>query len=377
VEVKMPKRPKIKLIAVAKDEAAYLPEWIHHHLYFGFDAIDVYVNRTSDNSWAMLSKLQETYKKLSFFSADWVDNYPKDVQRNLQYVVYAKAFEENRSSNDFDYIMFLDIDEFWTPQNLQTTIQDCIVDNGYPASLSFSWVNEHGSDVPFVPLQANTNGQMSPLVKSAISLNAELMEISLHLPLLNTEPNLMVDGDNFISDTANREYLHNDLQRLRSVMVIHRMFRSQLEYVSLLSRGRPSDELPLKLNRGGYNKSSGIHVTYSLNKDLYDEYIHSFNQFIAETNISDLLVEAQVFIKDRYQTTIDSIARMSSDYYDDLFVIFKGCGKEIKTQLIDIIKHSEELNTCNDVDKLLNIATKLQKHDAFLARDIANMANKR
>jgi hypothetical protein len=368
-------RPRVKLIAIAKDEAAYLPEWIHHHLYFGFDAIDIYVNRTSDNSWAILSKLKETYNTMSFFSADWIDSCPVDVQRNLQYVVYAKAFEENRLTGDFDYIMFLDIDEYWTPQDMQRSIQDCIEAHGSPASLSFAWINEHGSDVPFESIQSTTTGQMSPLVKTAIRLNTQVIEISLHLPLLDTEPNLLVDGDKFISDMANREYLHSDLQRVRSVMIIHRMFRSQLEYVSLLSRGRPSDELPLKLNRGGYNKSSGIHVTYSLNNDLYNEYIGSLKQFIADSNIADLLVEAKVFIKDRYQTTIKSIATISADYYDDLFVIFKGCGKDIKALLIDTIRHSEELKTCNDATKLLSIATKLQKHDAFLARDIANMAS--
>jgi len=372
----MTQRPKVKLIAVAKDEAAYLPEWIHHHLYLGFDAIDIYINRSSDNSWAMLSRLKESIPQLAFYSADWIDSCPAEVKRNLQYVVYAKAFEENRLSGGFDYIMFLDIDEFWTPQNLQLTIQDSIIANDYPASLSFSWINEHGSEQAFSLLQATTTGQMSPLVKSAISLKAELREMSLHLPHLNTEPNLLVDGDNFIPDAVNREYLHNDLQHLRSVMIIHRMFRSPLEYVSLLSRGRPSDALPLKLNRGGYNKSAGSHVTYSLNQEAYNAYSRSFEQFIIKTMVSALLLEAQTFVKDRYQTTIGAVALMSADYYDDLFVVFKGCGKEIKALLINTIKQSEELSECKDVNRLLDIATKLQKHDAFLARDIVSMANK-
>jgi hypothetical protein len=374
--VKMTQRPKVKLIAVAKDEAAYLPEWIHHHLYLGFDAIDIYINRSSDNSWSMLSRLKESIPQLAFYSADWIDSCPAEVKRNLQYVVYAKAFEENRLSGGFDYIMFLDIDEFWTPQNLQLTIQDSIIANDYPASLSFSWINEHGSEQAFSLLQATTTGQMSPLVKSAISLKAELREMSLHLPHLNTEPNLLVDGDNFIPDAVNREYLHNDLQHLRSVMIIHRMFRSPLEYVSLLSRGRPSDALPLKLNRGGYNKSAGSHVTYSLNQEAYNAYSGSFEQFIIKTMVSALLLEAQTFVKDRYQTTIGAVALMSADYYDDLFVVFKGCGKEIKALLINTIKQSEELIECKDVNRLLDIATKLQKHDAFLARDIVSMANK-
>lgn len=41
---------KIKLIAIAKDEAAYLPEWIHYHLSVGFDSISVLTNGITDNT---------------------------------------------------------------------------------------------------------------------------------------------------------------------------------------------------------------------------------------------------------------------------------------------------------------------------------------
>lgn len=37
-----------KIIAVAKDEGAYLAEWIFYHLYKGFDEIEVLINRTTD-----------------------------------------------------------------------------------------------------------------------------------------------------------------------------------------------------------------------------------------------------------------------------------------------------------------------------------------
>jgi hypothetical protein len=32
---------KVKLVAVAKDEAVGLPRWIFHHLFFGIDSIDI------------------------------------------------------------------------------------------------------------------------------------------------------------------------------------------------------------------------------------------------------------------------------------------------------------------------------------------------
>ena len=41
---------KIKLVAIAKNEAAYLAEWIFHHLYLGVDEIEIHFNRCSDNT---------------------------------------------------------------------------------------------------------------------------------------------------------------------------------------------------------------------------------------------------------------------------------------------------------------------------------------
>ena len=35
---------KIKLIAIAKNEAANLPQWVFHHFRIGVDSIDVYIN---------------------------------------------------------------------------------------------------------------------------------------------------------------------------------------------------------------------------------------------------------------------------------------------------------------------------------------------
>lgn len=60
---------KIKLIAIAKDEAAYLPDWIFHHLYFGFDSIDIYVNNTTDNTNDLKLFLEKEHR-VSFIDGD-------------------------------------------------------------------------------------------------------------------------------------------------------------------------------------------------------------------------------------------------------------------------------------------------------------------
>jgi hypothetical protein len=50
--------PRILLAGIAKNEAAYLPEWIFYHLNIGIDVIRVYVNNTDDNTLQILDKLK-------------------------------------------------------------------------------------------------------------------------------------------------------------------------------------------------------------------------------------------------------------------------------------------------------------------------------
>jgi hypothetical protein len=65
---------KVKLVAIAKDEAAYLPDWIFHHIYFGFDHISVYVNNTTDNTEKLKERLSLN-TQVSFLDGDKYFNH--------------------------------------------------------------------------------------------------------------------------------------------------------------------------------------------------------------------------------------------------------------------------------------------------------------
>lgn len=78
------RKVKVKLVAVAKDESAYLAEWCAHHLYFGFDEITVYLNRTTDNSCDVLSRLSVIDNRVKTRYCDWVDWLPRNTSRQLQ-----------------------------------------------------------------------------------------------------------------------------------------------------------------------------------------------------------------------------------------------------------------------------------------------------
>lgn len=61
---------RIKIFAIAKDEAAYIPQWVHHHFYFGFDEIEIWLNNIEDNSIEVCKRLSNTYENFKYKVAD-------------------------------------------------------------------------------------------------------------------------------------------------------------------------------------------------------------------------------------------------------------------------------------------------------------------
>lgn len=61
---------KVKIFAIAKDEGAYIPQWVFHHFYFGFDEIEIWLNNIEDNSVEVCEKLANVYPKFKYEVAD-------------------------------------------------------------------------------------------------------------------------------------------------------------------------------------------------------------------------------------------------------------------------------------------------------------------
>ena len=130
---------KIKLVAIAKDEAAYLPEWIFHHLYFGFHEIEILITRTTDNTKDLLSKIIDKFPQVSFRKVDWIDTTPPS--HFIQYIAYAESYNRASNDNSLSHLCFLDIDELWVPSDFKSSISD-IVKQALPFdTLSFHWLN--------------------------------------------------------------------------------------------------------------------------------------------------------------------------------------------------------------------------------------------
>jgi hypothetical protein len=369
--------PKVKIVAIAKDEAAYLPEWIHHHLYFGFDAIEIYINRCTDNSAEVLSTINDKFPHVTWHSADWIDWCPKEAKNQIQFIVYAKALAETREQGCYSHILFLDIDEFWIPQNFSTSIQAFILSLTEDGPVFFEWVNDFGNLPPFSDLPVYIEGNLSPLGKTMLPVNVDLIEFRHHLPLLKDGvlPKL-VNGESFLCRNRPVQALDAGLNSLKHAFIYHRAHRSQLEYVSLLYRGRPGNEFNYKNNRTGLAKRTLQTVCIQLPHHIYSDYSFAFAKFLQTLSIKGELRKARNFVKARYSTSIENMDQDIASHYKDMMKIF--CRVDVPEVVEKFRKHRERVLSSDpqNIPLMRDLARDAEKQDINEAIEILEKALK-
>ncbi|WP_160063873.1 glycosyltransferase family 2 protein [Psychromonas sp. L1A2] len=303
---------KIKLIAIAKDEAAYLPEWIFHHLHFGFDAIDIYVNNTTDNTFE-LSNILKGFSSVKLLNGDVFFN---NEAKSPQLTVYNEAFL-NAKNAGFSHVMFLDIDEFWTPVDMKSTIKNCL--SSLDADVvSFGWLNKF-ENKKFAPvIEAKITGEHHPLVKTIMSVNINIEKLDIHNVTAKNAKYALSDGSTPIFTNTNQKLVSID--EVKPYFIIHRMYRSSEEYVSLLGRGRPKGGSVFKDNRNGFCQLEYKLKTITLNEVNTLSYHQSRENFLEMHIPFDYMHKAYCFIDERYNGVLELIKNAS---VNDLVVLRK------------------------------------------------------
>jgi hypothetical protein len=345
---------KVKLVAIAKDEAAYLPEWVFHHLYFGFDHIEVYTNRLSDNSKQVLDKIQQHTDQVSYKNGDWYDLVEMDSQPHLQRMLYAEAYQRTKDSGDFSHICFLDVDEFWTPLDLSTKLHDFLASMPAHTSISFNWLNVINEQQPFSAIAQQLETEDTINIKSIINLSATLKSVELHLPSFVKDDqfygNYLSDGQALLTDEQSPQVpLRLFKHKNRQVFILHRMFRSQIEYISLLSRKRASrQDEPFKFNRRGYLKQVRNYRKLDFELAAYQQYDEHRHQFFACVAIEQELAEAKRFVLTRAEQGISLLEKggehFPRKFHRKIVRIFSGIDEpRVKAILTSFKPYSEKV----------------------------------
>ncbi|HDY92148.1 MAG TPA: glycosyltransferase family 2 protein [Pseudoalteromonas sp.] len=370
--------PKVKLVAIAKDEAAYIPEWVHHHLFVGFDEIEIFINRTSDNSEQVLNAINAQYPNVTWDYADWIDSCPVEAHKHIQFITYANAKYQCQKDGGYSHIFFLDIDEFLILDELTSSIHDLI--KRFPANtpIAFEWLNDCTPMAKaFSKIPQTLTGNLSPLVKTLLPVNIAIEEFRHHLPVFKEQVSTMlVDQSFFKPQEKVKQALDSSVNSLKSSFIYHRAHRSQYEYISLLYRGRPGDTFAYKSNRRGYPQLTRKSSSVLLDEKAYFEYQASFKKFFNAIAIDKLSVGAEQFVSDRYKASIDNLDKHLLQDYPLMVRLFSGVLDDkvigaFKSYRADLIKADPK-----NVDLLISLSSDAQKQDIDEAIEIILLAKK-
>ncbi|WP_175778260.1 glycosyltransferase family 2 protein [Burkholderia anthina] len=314
---------KVKLIAISKDEAAYIPQWVFHHLSFGFDGVEIWVNNTSDNSSEVLSRLQDSLGK-DIVEVVWADDFfaeCKEADKFFQPEVYNKVYRREKELRRYTHLMFLDLDEFWTPANFHDSVKDMIRKQPDSDVIASLWMFDMPDSrrLPFVrPFDKEAIYQKNPHVKSLVKISDNIRSIAVHVALLKKGALHLSDGtaveDDVDAKKVNWAYIGKSqfrerMSSLEEYSIIHHVYRSPVEYLSSLLRGRShaNDDNVFKINRIGYIPWQGKEamVRFPISTELVEKYDAAYEKFINKCDLADNLKTARRFVLSRYKKAID------------------------------------------------------------------------
>ena len=301
----------VKLVAIARNESAYLLEWIFHHLYVGFSEIDIYYNRCSDNT----ADLAPLLKKLpvNLINADDIFD---SASSTPQVDIYREAFNKS-SCRDFHALMFLDIDEFWVPINFSNKISDICSQIGNFDTISFQWKNKLEREILYGPAidkinEAESAKQLKTLYRSYLR------------PERMNPHNVLDDGLNQRYENGKKLETINEQRsqcvidgEVKNAFILHRKERSEFEYIATLLRGRPVNTiatertLTLKSNRHGF-KSIYDSETLIFDGSSFENYRQYMDARLNEPSFKTFVKNAKLQVDVRYKLVLEEIYRAPS-----------------------------------------------------------------
>ena len=292
----------VALCAIAKDEAAYLPEWVLYHRWWGFDRIHVMLNGITDNSVDVMEKLAAsldgvTYEMVDHLNSPAVSEADEALLRPfflktnpMQARSYGQAYAR-AEDRGWDYLLFADIDEFFFDRSGRK-VWDVIRDLGSPEVFYLRWFNCAGDREEFSQLVRNRLwGRYMRVEKFFVRTG--LSPIEFYSPHELTLP--------------------ADARRCGSkltTVLLHRCFRSRLEYLALLGRGDTivNGDTWLKLNRSGW-WVRGL-LSFSMNRALVAEIRQYIQSGIRECGLEHDLAMGQDHVRSRAEKVVQEFDRV-------------------------------------------------------------------
>ena len=326
---------KIKLVAIAKNEAAYLPQWIFHHLRLGVDSIDIYINGSSDNSVEISRIINSFEPRFKFYESDkYVEKCIKEGKKFQKYI-YNRALRKCKNKDSFSHLLFLDLDEYLMPDKLEHDLKNFIRSRGGVSVVSFPWCFDAPSSLEAEPFQkficptinlsphshVKSIGRIDDIKRvlphTFILKNTELSDLKRTKKILSTGIEINSKNSRVHGSILGREaQIVFEVKISESWFILHRVNKSEAEYLASLLKGRPSRlgkkdfSNLLKDNREGFKLfDPKTMLQKSYDTSSIHEYCIAFNKFLDRLNLRLELEKSQYFVLNQLRELDDLICR--------------------------------------------------------------------
>lgn len=232
-----PDREGIALVAIIKNEAAYIGDWMRFHALAGIKDFIIYDNHSHDETLAIL----RTFTTLNITIVPWVMNTTTHRPKVIlppQILAYCHAI--STFGGRYAHMGFIDADEFLVPV-AANSIRDCLKPVQSHANISIPWVmfghNNHGDmptdPVPFAYDQRAASQKGILLNFKCILDPCDVTRVSVHRFTTRTMEN---NTANMLGDvTSNKIRKLGGFVTNKGLQLNHYYLRSQSEMQSKIS----------------------------------------------------------------------------------------------------------------------------------------------
>ena len=261
---------KVWICAIAKMEELYIREWIEWHKQLGIDHIVIGDNNDSDYDKPLQPIIQD------YIDEGFVEIINLNNQLGIQQSTYIKVYQERK--NEFDWIGFIDIDEFVELPAYNNDIHLFLSDNKFKDtdSIILPWLNYgdneqlYYEDKPVKERFTKSINQEDACIKYFIkSFDNTMEKISIHNPLNNVFNNKLINTCDSLGN-YNIDYkevdncitnIYTNIDYYNNAYIAHYITKSTEEYIKYkILRGRETRSI------GNYKLRYTIDFYYWINQ---------------------------------------------------------------------------------------------------------------
>lgn len=293
----------LSIVAILKDEAPYLKEWLDYHLAAGVDHFYLYDNESSDETREILKPYIEARQVDAFYVPGEVAQMP----------VYNDAVRKFRFATR--YMAFLDCDEFIFPKTLQSIVEvvdEVLSKDERAAGLAINWQIFGSNDLEKADYSKGVlerftrrapSDWFEPPTKTSFPVgNIHVKTIAnprLIRYIVNPHYAYYFDGVFAVNSDGGRvTHWGNEPVLANKIVVNHYLTKSKEEFQSKLERGRKgvdSQRLdPVAIDMNVFDKNN--------RNDVEDDDILTYRQIRAEQ-----YTPPKAFEREEYYKTLEEI----------------------------------------------------------------------